>query len=57
MRMRQLMHVGSYFHSNVAAENVVVTFGLKVGDAFDSFEEVQTKIKELEDRTAMHLYK
>jgi len=26
---------------------VVVIFGLKVEDAFDSFEEVQTKIKEI----------
>jgi len=25
----------------MAAYHVVVTFGLKVGDAFDSFEEVQ----------------
>ena len=29
---------------------VVVIFGLKVEDAFDSFEEVQTKIKEIDDR-------
>jgi len=39
MRMHQL------FHSNIASEHVVVTltFGLKVEDALDSFEEVQTK--------------
>jgi len=37
---------------------VVVTFGLKVEDAFDNFEEVQTKIKEIDnDRTAVWLYK
>jgi len=37
----------------MASEHVVVTFGLKVEDAFHSFEEVETKIKEIEDRTAM----
>ena len=52
MRMRQLFLVCYYFRSNMAAEHVVVIFGLKVEDAFDSFEEVQTKIKEIEDRTA-----
>jgi len=56
MRIRQLFLVGYYFRSNMAAEHVVVTFGLKVGD-FDSFEGVQTKIKEIEDRTAVRLYK
>jgi len=30
----------------MVVEQVVVTFGLKVEDALDSFEEVQTKIKE-----------
>jgi len=34
----------------MAAEDVVVIFGLKEKDAFDSFEEVQTKIKEIDDR-------
>jgi len=57
MRMCQLFLVGYYFRSNMAAEHVVVTFGLNVEDAFHSFEGVQTKIKEIEDRTAMQLYK
>ena len=59
MRMRQLFFVGYYFHSNMAAEHVVVTltFQLKVEDALDSFEEVQTKIKEIEDRTTVWHYK
>jgi len=34
----------------MVAKHVVVIFGLKVEDAFDSFEEVQTKIKETDDR-------
>ena len=51
MRTRQLFLVGSYFRSNTAAEHVVVTFRLKVGDAFDSLGELQTKIKEIEDRS------
>ena len=34
---------------------IVVTFGLKVRDAFDSFEDVQLKIKVCEDRTAAQL--
>ena len=38
------------YRSNMAAEHVVVIFGLKVEDAFDTFEEVQTKIKEIDDR-------
>jgi len=46
MRMRQYFLVGYYFRSNMAAEHVVVTFGLTVEDAFDGFEGVQTKIKE-----------
>jgi len=35
----------------MVAEHVdlVVIFGLKVEDAFDSFEEVQMKIKEIDD--------
>ena len=41
----------------MAVEHVVVTFGLKVGDTFNSFEEVQTKIKEVVDRIAVQLYK
>ena len=41
----------------MAAEDVVVTFGLKVRDAFNSFEEFQMKIKAFEDRTAVQLYK
>jgi len=49
MRMRQLFPVFYYFRGNMAAEHVVVIFGLKE-DAFDSFEEVQTKIKEIDDR-------
>ena len=47
MRMRQLFLVWYYFRSNMAAEHIVVIFGLKVEDAFDSVEEVQTNIKEL----------
>jgi len=43
MCVRQLFLVGYYFLSNMAA--LVVTFRLKV-DVFDSFEEVQTKLKE-----------
>jgi len=34
----------------MAAEQVVVIFGLKVEDAFASFEEVQTEIKEIHDQ-------
>ena len=34
---------------NMAAEYVVIIFGLKVEDAVDSFEDVQTKIKEIDD--------
>jgi len=41
----------------MAAENVVVTFGLKVEDIFDSFEGVQTKIKGIEYRTSVPVYK
>jgi len=41
----------------MAAQYVVVTFGLKVEDAFDMFEEIQTKIKEIKDRMAVLLYK
>jgi hypothetical protein len=33
----------------MAAEYVVIIFGLKVEDAFHSFEDVQTKIKEIDD--------
>jgi len=55
--MCQLFFVGYYFCSNIAAEYVVVTFGLRLEDAFDSFEEVQMKIKQIEDRTAMQFYK
>jgi len=55
--MRQLFLIGYHFRSNVAAEHVVVTFGLKVEDAFHSFEGVQTTIKEIEDRIAVQLYK
>jgi len=51
MRIRHLFLVSYYFRSNMATEHVVVTFGLKVEDAFDSFEGVQTKIKEIEDKT------
>ena len=50
MRMRQLFLVCYYFHLNMVAEHVVVIFGLKVEDAFDSFEELQMKIKEIDDR-------
>jgi len=54
----QLLLIGYYFHSDMSAARIVVTltFGLKVEDALDSFEEVQTKIKEIEDRTAVQLY-
>jgi len=41
----------------VAAEHIVFIFGLKVEGAFDSFEEVQMKNKEIEDRAAVRLYK
>ena len=51
VHMGQLFLVGYYLRSNMAAEQVVVTFVLK--DAFDSFEGVQTKIKEIEDRIAI----
>jgi len=47
MRMRKLFLVGHYFRSNMAAEHVIVTFGLTVEDGFDSFEGVQMKIKEI----------
>ena len=57
MRMRQLFLVCYYFHSNMAAEHMVVIFGLKVEDAFDSFEEVQRKIEEIEDRATAGFYK
>jgi len=57
MRMRQLFLFGYYFRSNMAAEQVVVIVGLEVEDALDSFEEVQTKIKEIQDRTGVRLYK
>jgi len=57
MRMCQLFLIGYYFHSNMAAEHAVVIFGLKVEDAFHSFEEIQMKIKQIEDRTAVQLYK
>jgi len=50
MHMRQLFLICYYFRSNMAVEHVVIMFRLKVEDAFDSFEEVQTKIKEIEDR-------
>jgi len=36
MRMCQLFLVCYYFHSNMAVEHVVIIFGLKVEDAFDS---------------------
>ena len=51
MCMHQLFFVGSYFRSNMVTEQAVVTFGEKVGDAFDSFEEVKPKI--IEKGTAM----
>ena len=41
-------------YSSLAAEHIVVTFGLKVEDAFHSFEEVQMKIEEVEDRTTCY---
>ena len=43
----------------MVAEHVVVTltFGLKVEDTLDSFEEVQSKIKEIEDRITVQRYK
>jgi len=59
MHIHQLFLVGYYFHSNMAAEHIVVTltFRLKVEDALVSFEEVQTKIKEIEERTTVLLYR
>ena len=50
MCMHQLFLVGYYFRSNMADEHVVFIFGLKVEGAFDSFEEVQMKIKEVDNR-------
>jgi len=50
MHMWQLFLVCYYFHLNMVAEHVVVMFGLKVEDAFDSFEEVQMKTKEIDNR-------
>jgi len=50
MRMLQLFLVCYYFRSHMAAEHVAVIFGLKEEDSVDSFEEVQTKIKEIDDR-------
>ena len=41
---------------NMAAEHVVLFGSLKVGDSFESFLDVQTKIKEIEDETAVQLY-
>jgi len=46
--MRQFFLFGSYFCSNMTAKHVIVTFGLKVGHAFDSFEEVQIKYLKIE---------
>jgi len=40
IRMRQLFLGGYFFRSDMAAEHVEVTFGLKVEDAFHSFEGV-----------------
>ena len=34
----------------MAAEHLLFMFGLKEEGAFDSFEEVQTKIKEIDDQ-------
>ena len=45
MCMRQVFLNCYNFHSDIAAEHVVVIFGLKVEYAFDSFEGVQMKIK------------
>ncbi|KAI0219441.1 hypothetical protein LSAT2_029026 [Lamellibrachia satsuma] len=42
---------------NMAAENVVLFGSLKVGDSFESFLDVQTKIKEIEDETTVQLYR
>jgi len=36
--MRQLILVGYYFRSNMAAKHVVVTFGLKVEDAIEGVQ-------------------
>ena len=47
--LRQLFLDCYYLRSNMAAEYVVIIFGLKVEDAVDSFEDVQTKIKEIDD--------
>jgi len=41
----------------MVAEHVLVTFRLKVEDAFHSFERVQMKMKEIDDRRAIQLYK
>jgi len=49
MHMRQLFLVCYYFCLHMVAEHVVVIFGLKE-DAFDSFEEVQTKIEEIDNQ-------
>ena len=47
----------SALSQNMAAENVVLFGSLKVGDSFESFLDVQTKIKEIEDETAVQLYR
>jgi len=59
MHICQLFLIGYSFRSNMAAEHIVVTYTLmlKVEDALDSFEEVQMKIKEIEDRRTVQLYK
>ena len=48
MRTRQLFLICYYIRSNMVAEHVVIIFGLKVENASDSFEEAQTKIKEID---------
>ena len=40
----------------MAADHVVVIFGVNVGDVSDIFEAMLTMIKELEDETAVQLY-
>ena len=50
MRMRQLFLLLLLPLKYGGRAYVVVIFGLKVEDAFDSFYEVQTKIKEIDNR-------
>ena len=61
-RMRQLSHVTGrfrpFFPSQImASDHVAVTFGISLGDVFNSFAAVQTAIRKIEERTAVQLYR